>query len=277
VSAVGLSYYNPDGACLRVRDRAEIKLIDAFPPQPEDPEDPIPAGREYGTYAYPYEDSEGQMVKMGGKYYYEDCDGKHVYGFVLFPDSTLRYFDPALVKNEWINVKFNGPYEVDAAKADITVRAMADGRIAQDEIVRIWGSDYYLGKDYGLVKSAVFEYNGNKYFARKNGKIAKSDRCELDGDTYIPNSDGTLKRNEKCSLYLSEYILGDDCKVVKGFTTFEGDRYYCKANGRIAKYTMIHCGDDTYFAKSDGKLAVNETVTWYFKKFTFDENGLLVK
>ncbi len=36
VKAVGLSYFNPDGACLRVRDRAEIVLISEAVVEPED-------------------------------------------------------------------------------------------------------------------------------------------------------------------------------------------------------------------------------------------------
>ncbi len=43
VSVIGLSYMNPDGTCLRVRDRAEIVLVKEVSQLPTDPTDPIQA------------------------------------------------------------------------------------------------------------------------------------------------------------------------------------------------------------------------------------------
>lgn len=242
ISAVGLSYYNPDGACLRVRDRAEIELVKTS------------------------DEPEAKLVKKYGKYYYMTEDGEKLTGFHVV-DGVLRFFNEStgvMAINKWITV--------DGKK----YRAVEEGRIAANEIIREYGSDYYLGED-GVLATGIFEYNGNKYYARSNGKIVKSGLLEIDGEYYIPNSDGTLKHDVKTDIYFSEYILGSDCKAVKGFTTYDGQRYYCKSNGRVAKDYMFTVDGYTYYAKKDGTLAVSETITRYFKKYTFDENGHLVK
>jgi glucan-binding YG repeat protein len=247
VSAVGLSYYNPDGACLRVRDRAEIELVSAGIDEP----DPI---------------VEATLVKKYGKYYLVAANGEKLTGFQTV-DGTLRFFDEktgVMAVSKWVNY--------DGKK----FRALADGRIAKNEIVTVYGSDYYLDNVGALVTSTIFELDGNKYYAKADGKISKKSLLTIGEDVYISLEDGKLARNIKVEKYFSEYIMGDDCRAIKGFIDFGGKRYYGKDNGRIAKDYMFKVDGDTYYAKKDGTLAVSETITRYFKKYTFDENGKLV-
>ena len=247
VSAVGLSYYNPDGACLRVRDRAEIELVSAGIDEP----DPI---------------VEATLVKKYGKYYLVAANGEKLTGFQTV-DGTLRFFDEktgVMAVTKWVNY--------DGKK----YRALADGRIAQNEIVTVYGSDYYLDNTGALVTSAIFDYNGDKYYAKADGKISKSGLLNIGDDYYISLADGKLARNVKIEKYFSEYIMGDDCKAVKGIVEFEGQKYYGKANGRLAKDAMFTVDGYTYYAKKDGTLARNETITRFFHKYTFDGEGRLV-
>ena len=218
------------------------------PSAPEEPQEP-----------------EATLTKKYSKYYLVTEDGEKLTGFHEV-DGILRYFAEntgVMAINKWVTVE------------DKKYRALDEGRIASNEIIREYGSDYYLGED-GVLVTGLFDYNGDKYYAKANGKIVKSGLLEIDGEYYIPDSDGRLMHDIKTEVYFSEYILGSDCKAVKGFTTYEGQRYYGKANGRVAKDYMFTVDGDTYYAKNDGTLAVSETITRFFKKYTFDENGKLI-
>ncbi|SCX98024.1 hypothetical protein [Butyrivibrio sp. INlla14] len=56
-----------------------------------------------------------------------------------------------------------------------------------------------------------------------------------------------------------------------------GATYYETEDGRLTKSTWITVGIDKYYTKSDGKLAKSETILKWGKRYTFDENGVLVK
>ncbi len=211
-------------------------------------------------------ESEGTIVKKYSRYYLVDENGKRLTGFHTV-DGVEYFFDydtEAMAINKWVT------------RDDGRVRALGDGRLAQDEIVRIYGADYYLGKDKLLVTSSIFEYDGNMYYAKADGKISKSGLINIGDDYYISLADGTLARSTKLEKYGSEYIMGDDCKAMKGLIDYDGQRYYGKDNGRVAKDYMFTVDGYTYYAKKDGTLAANETITRYFHSYTFDENGRLI-
>jgi alpha-amylase len=213
----------------------------------------------------PEEPEEGTLTQKYGKYYLIGENGEKLTGFHKV-EGVVRYFDDkgVMAIDKWVNVDGN------------KYLALTDGRIAQNEIATKYLSDYYFGED-GVMVTGLFEYDGNKYYAKADGKIAKTGLLTIDGDIYIPLNDGVLARNTMTEVYFSDYILGDDCKAIKGFATYEGNRYFCKDNARVAKDYMFTIDGDTYYAKADGTLAANETITRYFKKYTFDENGKLIK
>ena len=180
VSAVGLSYYNPDGACLRVRDRAEIELVEKVP------------------------EVVLSIVEKWGAYYCVDQDGNKVTGFQTL-DGVTYYFNnkAAMQKSAWITVD------------DVKYCALSDGSIAKNMKVTKWGASY------------IFDENG---------------------------------------------------VLQTGFTDFNGNTYYCKpSNGAIQKSTWITVDGKKYYAKDTGILAKNETITKWGAKYSFDENGVLIK
>ncbi|MBQ3773754.1 MAG: family 43 glycosylhydrolase, partial [Pseudobutyrivibrio sp.] len=202
---------------------------------------------------------EATLVEKYGKFYYITADGEKLTG-LYFVDGFERFFDEktgVMAVNKWITT--------DAGK----IRALADGRIACDEIVNVYGTDYYLGKDKVLT-TGLFDYSGNKYYAKADGRISKSGLLTIDEDIYISLADGTLARSTKIEKYFNEYIMDENCKAIKGFATYDGKRYFCKDNGRVAKDYMFTIDGDTYYAKADGVLAANETITRFFKTYTFD-------
>ncbi len=183
VSAVGLSYFNPDGACLRVRDRAEIELVKE--------------ASEVIT------EKKATLVTKWGRTYYVTEDGEKLTGFQT-----------------------------------------------------IDGNEYYFDNKGVMVKTDWIEVDGNKYYARSNGVLAKNEIVVKWGKSYIFDENGVMQ---------------------KGFTTFDGHRYFCKDNGGMVKSDWITVDGDKYYAKADGTLAISETIKKWFKKYTFDENGKLIK
>lgn len=118
------------------------------------------------------------------------------------------------------------------------------------------GEDYYLFSDRGTLQSNVFyEENGKTYYFGKDGKRITGWKDK----------------------WSATYYFDENGVMATGFTDIEGNTYYFKADGRLTKSTWITVGTDKYYTKSDGKLAKSETILKWGKRYTFDENGVLVK
>ena len=118
------------------------------------------------------------------------------------------------------------------------------------------GEDYYLFSDRGTLQSNVFyEENGKTYYFGKDGKRVTGWKDK----------------------WSATYYFDENGVMATGFTDIEGNTYYFKADGRLTKSTWITVGTDKYYTKSDGKLAKSETILKWGKRYTFDENGVLVK
>lgn len=181
VSAVGLSYYNPDGPCLRVRDRAEIVLV-----------------------------ATGEPEK---------------------PEATL---------------------------------------------VTKWGSTYYVTED-GTKLTGFQTIDGNEYYFNARGVMQKTTWITVDGNKYYAKADGKLAKSEFIDKWSSRYAFDENGVLYTGFFTVDGKDYYAKANGSMVRQNWITVGENKYYAKGDYTLAKNETITKWTKKYTFDENGVLIK
>ena len=180
VSAVGLSYFNPDGACLRVRDRAEIVLVKTAEPE-----------------------VKGTLVTKWGVTYYVDENGN----------------------------KITGRQDID-------------------------GATYY--------------------FKEKTGSMVKNDFVEIDGKTFYFDSDGKMLKGVFITKWLATYYFGNDGVMAVGKTEIEDAFYFFKADGKLVKSGWITDGENKYYAKADGKLAKSETIKKWGKKYSFDENCVLI-
>ncbi len=199
-----------------------------------------------------------------GRTYCVTEDGEKLTGFQTV-DGTKYYFDNNGVMKKRVMVTVDGK----------KYYAKADGSIAISEKVNHYASDYIFDEN-GVMITGLVEYDGQLYYCKTDGKVAKKVMVSDGEDKYFASEDGTLVKNTMVSRYGSYYIFGNDCKMVTGFVTFNGEDYYCKANGKVAKNYMFTVDGKTYYAKADGTLAKNETITRYFKKYTFDENGVLI-
>jgi endo-1,4-beta-xylanase len=146
------------------------------------------------------------------------------------------------------------------------------------ELVTKWGATYYVAED-GTKLTGFYEIDGDiYYFAPDKGKMQKATWITVDDNKYYAKADGKIARNEMFTKWSAKYIVGEDGALQTGFVTFEGKDYYCKPDkGTVVISDWIDVDGNRYYAKNDGTLAKNETITKWFKKYTFDENGVLVK
>ena len=91
----------------------------------------------------------------------------------------------------------------------------------------------------------------------RNFKIYKS-------ITYIPISN----LNHFCGL-IGKNGIGKS-------SILEALDYYFNNKGAMAKSDWITIDGNVHYFKADGKMAVSETITKWFKKYTFNEYGVLI-
>ena len=210
---------------------------------------------------------EGTLVTKYGKTYYVSPEGVKLVGIHEI-DGKTYYFDGnkdgAMKKSAWITVDGKKYY------------AKADGSFAKEELAHIYKSDYIFDGE-GVMITGLTSFDGNMYYCKPDGKVSKKALITLEDGIYCSGTDGVLARNVKLEMYHNEYIFGDDCKAQTGLVTYDGQDYYCKNNGRVAKDYMFTVDDKTYYAKNDGTLAKNEQIVKWFRRYTFDENGVLIK
>ncbi|WP_029232254.1 CehA/McbA family metallohydrolase [Butyrivibrio sp. VCB2006] len=241
ISAVGLSYYNPDGACLRVRDRAEIELVAA------------------------QEEVKATLVTKWGVTYLVTEDGEKLTGFHTV-DGKDYYFNEkgAMVKSNWVTEDGKKYY------------VLADGTVAKDRVVNKWGTEYSFDAD-GVLQTGFFDRDGNTYYAKSNGAIVKQNWVKEDGKTYYALKDGNLAKNTIVTKWGTKYIFDENGVLQTGFFTFNGSRYYTKENGAVLTNSWVTVDGEKYYCKGDGTLAISETITKWGAKYSFDEEGHLIK
>ena len=146
----------------------------------------------------------------------------------------------------------------------------------QPTLVTKWGATYYVTED-GTKLTGFQTIDGVTYFFNNRGVMQKQTFVTVDGVKYYAKADGSITKNEIFKKWSQTYIAGEDGAIFTGFFEFEGSNYYAKADGRLVISDWITDGDNKYYAKADGKLAKNETIKKWGKKYTFDENCVLVK
>ena len=144
------------------------------------------------------------------------------------------------------------------------------------EFVTKWGTTYFVTED-GEKVTGLKTIEGNTYFFNEKGVLQKQKWVTEDGKTYYALADGTIAKNQMIVKWGQTYIVDENGVLQTGFVTFEGNEYYANAKGLVQKQKWITVDGNEYYAKGDRVLAKNETITKWGKKYTFDENGCLVK
>ncbi|MFA9465124.1 MAG: CehA/McbA family metallohydrolase [Velocimicrobium sp.] len=229
VSAVGLVYTNPDGVCLRVRNRAEIipevisggGAVITPTPQPTVPSTVEAIKTTISTKSITVtEKNKAFYLKDGtkitnaivktdtGKTYILDNTGKKYVSAMVETKSGIKFIvgETGVVVTGQI-VETNG---------ERFYTTKSSGKVVMDQLIKIDGKKYYATKTGALATGDVVTVNGDLYYTtKKSGKVVTSKLFKLDGNKYIATKSGKL--------------------ATSTWIEVEGKEYYCNKSGVITK------------------------------------------
>ena len=147
--------------------------------------------------------------------------------------------------------------------------------------------NYTFGAD-GAMLNGVVEVDGELYLY-KNGTTVTAGMYEVDGDYYYVNWGGALRTDGRfyasrtyCDLPVGNYTFGADGKMLNGFVTIDGVKYYYK-NGSCPAPGVICVDGDYYYVNWNGVVVVNQK--FYVSNgngytipmtYTFDADGKII-
>jgi len=245
-----------------------------------------------GKYYYSY---WGGVLKTDGRYYVSRtyCDlpvGNYTFGEdgamldgVVDVDGTLYLYDNGTTEtcglfevdgkyyySYWGGVlKTDGRYYVSRTYCDLPV------------------GNYTFGED-GAMLDGVADVDGTLYLY-DNGTTVTNGLYEIDGDYYYATWGGVIKTDGRyyvstsfCDLPKGNYTFDAEGKMLNGFVTIDGIKYYYK-NGSTPAPGIIEVDGDYYFVNWSGKVVTNQKFyvfegSGYTIKmtYTFDETGKIV-
>lgn len=125
--------------------------------------------------------------------------------------------------------------------------------------------------DSGKTVTGMQEIDGETYYFNSKGIMKKGWLTTKSGKTYYFNSDGTM-RTGWLKLKTGKYYFSKKGVMSVGSVKIDKNYYYFDDEGIMLTGWQDVDGTDYYYC-SDGKRAVNKTVTIDGKKVKFDKNG----
>ena len=138
-----------------------------------------------------------------------------------------------------------------------------------------WGSKYYIYSD-GTRATGLTVIDGKTYYFKENGHMLHQSFITLDGETYYFGKDGAMITGFMTQ-WCTTYYFDEEGHMQYGLTKIGEDYYFFTEKGAMVKKAWFEVDGQKHYAKADGKMAVNETITKWGKKYTFDENGNVIK
>lgn len=219
---------------------------------------------------------------VAGNWHYITDKDYLVRGEVLDIDGTSYVFDydANLASNEFVFCSFydeNGIYSDSRyafAKADGTA-VRNDWKWMPIEHDPNNGAWFYFD-DKGAAVKGWQNIDGKRYFflefsgALQNTIIRDETGCYIfDENAYC------YQCTEGWNFYDGAWYYIKEGRFAEGATKIDGDYYFF--NGKLMADGLFYDGGDEYYAKADGKLAVNEWVNRYGSWYYYTENGAAKK
>ncbi len=207
---------------------------------------------QFGDKTY-YANGEGvlqtsRFVQIGstGKAYYFGEDSAAVTGLFKASNGELYYADAAAV-----------------------VRTDAG-------LITVDGDQYYVQKGGVICRDTKKTIGSKQYVFGPNG-AAKKWLFTWDGHTYYANGNGELAVNKLMTMSNTgaRYYFGADGAAKTGFFDVGSKRYYAFNSGVIRKWLFTE-GGHTYYANSNGELAVSKMMTVGGTKYYFNKYGAAI-
>ena len=107
--------------------------------------------------------------------------------------------------------------------------------------------------------------------------MVKTDFVELEDGKYYFDGEGHMVTGFMTK-WSSRYYFAADGKMAAGtlIEAEDGYVYYANAKGHIVVSDFVDLDDGRHFFDKEGHMVKNATITRWLKKYTFDENGVLI-
>ena len=208
-----------------------------------------------------------EWVYINNNIYYLGSDGNYVKGIYEI-NKVIYYFDPttgALQKEAGWRT-WNG-------KRYFT---NAEGVAYKNQFISFGPRRFYMGAD-GSVQTGIYRTaDGSLYYADNSGELVqKAQWISLNSKRYFSNADGKLYMNQFISFGPHRFYMSYDGSVSTGiFAANDGNLYNADASGEIVqKAQWINLNGKRYFSNADGKLYMNQFISFGPHRFYMGADG----
>ena len=208
-----------------------------------------------------------EWVYINSNIYYLGSDGNYVKGIYEI-NKVIYYFDPTTgaLKKEAGWRTWNG-------KRYFT---NAEGVAYKNQFISFGPRRFYMGAD-GSVQTGIYRTaDGSLYYADNSGELVqKAQWISLNSKRYFSNADGKLYMNQFISFGPHRFYMSYDGSVSTGiFAVNDGNLYHADASGEIVqKAQWINLNGKRYFSNADGKLYMNQFISFGPHRFYMGADG----
>ena len=208
-----------------------------------------------------------EWVYINSNIYYLDSDGNYVKGIYEI-NKVIYYFDPttgALKKEAGWRTWNDKRYFTNA-----------EGIAYRNQFISFGPRRFYMGAD-GSVQTGIYRTaDGSLYYADDSGELVqKAQWISLNSKRYFSNADGKLYMNQFISFGPHRFYMSYDGSVSTGiFAVNDGNLYHADASGEIVqKAQWINLNGKRYFSNADGKLYMNQFISFGPHRFYMGADG----
>jgi|GEM_PF-407216 len=208
-----------------------------------------------------------EWVYINSNIYYLDSDGNYVKGIYEI-NKVIYYFDPttgALKKEAGWRTWNDKRYFTNA-----------EGIAYRNQFISFGPRRFYMGAD-GSVQTGIYRTaDGSLYYADNSGELVqKAQWISLNSKRYFSNADGKLYMNQFISFGPHRFYMSYDGSVSTGiFAANDGNLYNADASGEIVqKAQWINLNGKRYFSNADGKLYMNQLISFGPHRFYMGADG----
>ena len=208
-----------------------------------------------------------EWVYINNNIYYLGSDGNYVKGIYEI-NKVIYYFDPttgALKKEAGWRTWNDKRYFTNA-----------EGIAYRNQFISFGPRRFYMGAD-GSVQTGIYRTaDGSLYYADNSGELVqKAQWISLNSKRYFSNADGKLYMNQFISFGPHRFYMSYDGSVSTGiFAANDGNLYNADASGEIVqKAQWINLNGKRYFSNADGKLYMNQFISFGPHRFYMGADG----
>ena len=208
-----------------------------------------------------------EWVYINSNIYYLGSDGNYVKGIYEI-NKVIYYFDPttgALKKEAGWRTWNGNRYFTNS-----------EGIAYRNQFISFGPRRFYMGAD-GSVQTGIYRTaDGSLYYADNSGELVqKAQWISLNSKRYFSNADGKLYMNQFISFGPHRFYMSYDGSVSTGiFAVNDGNLYHADASGEIVqKAQWINLNGKRYFSNADGKLYMNQFISFGPHRFYMGADG----